>query len=123
MRAAIIWFAIPLLAGSLPAVAQPAPVIDNERVTVWDITLAKGEAGPANIRTLSAGGNASTATRQFGDVVFVPKGSDATDTLVSDAPAHEIVIAPERSPGAHHAEYHRAACRFSTSRIGKSPGQ
>jgi hypothetical protein len=47
MRAAIRWFAIPLLGGSLPAVAQPAPVIDNERVTVWDIKLTKGEAGPA----------------------------------------------------------------------------
>jgi hypothetical protein len=113
MRAAIKWCAIPLLAGSLPAVAQPVPVIDNERVTVWDITLAKGEAGPAtphdldsvvmfleggNIRTLSAGGKVSTATRQFGDVVFVPKGSDATDTLVSDRPAHEIVIALKDHP-------------------------
>jgi hypothetical protein len=108
MRAAIRWFAIPLLAGSLPAVAQPAPVIDNERVTVWDIKLTKGEAGPAtpndqdtvimfleggDIRTLSKDGKASTATRQFGDAVFVPRGTDATDTLVSDGRAHEIVVA------------------------------
>jgi hypothetical protein len=108
MRAAIRWFAIPLLAGSLPAVAQPAPVIDNERVTVWDIKLTKGEAGPAtpndqdtvimfleggDIRTLSKDGKASTATRQFGDAVFVPRGTDATDTLMSDGRAHEIVVA------------------------------
>jgi len=102
------WFAVMLLAASVPAAAQPAPVIDNERVTVWDIILEKGVSGPVTphdmdtvimfleggrIRTLGAGGKASTARRKFGDAVFIPKGSDATQTLVSDGEAHEIVIA------------------------------
>jgi hypothetical protein len=102
------WFALMLLGASLPAAAQPAPVIDNERVTVWDIILEKGVSGPVTphdmdtvimfleggrIRTLAAGGKASTATRKFGDAVFVPKGTDASQTLVSDGAAHEIVIA------------------------------
>jgi hypothetical protein len=102
------WFAVMLLAVSLPAAAQPAPVIDNERVTVWDITLEKGLSGPVTphdmdtvimfleggrIRTLGAGGKASTATRKFGDAVFTPKGTDARQMLVSDGEAHEIVIA------------------------------
>ncbi len=36
-----------LLAIGVRAVAQPTPVIDNERVTVRDVTLAKGMEGPA----------------------------------------------------------------------------
>jgi hypothetical protein len=97
-----------LLGASLPAAAQPAPVIDNERVTVWDIILEKGVSGPVTphdmdavimfleggrIRTLEAGGKSSTATRKFGDAVFVSKGTDARQTLISDGQAHEIVIA------------------------------
>jgi hypothetical protein len=93
---------------SLRATAQPAPVIDNERVIVWDIVLEKGMAVPVTahdmdsvimflegglIRTVAAGGEASTATRQFGDALFVPRGTDATQTLLSDASAHEIVVA------------------------------
>jgi hypothetical protein len=102
------WLVVMLLGASLPATAQPAPVIDNERVIVWDIILEKGTAGPVTphdmdtvimfleggrIRTVAAGGKASTATRQFGDALFVPKGTDATQTLLSDARAHEIVVA------------------------------
>lgn len=101
-----------LLAGltSLPALAAPtaAPVIDNDRVTVWDITLAMGQATPATpadkdtiimfleggrIQTAMAGGTTITASRKFGDAMLIPKGSAAVDTLVSGGPAHEIVVA------------------------------
>jgi hypothetical protein len=107
-RPAARWLAVVLSGAGLPAMAQPAPVIDNERVIVWDIILEKGAAGPTTphdmdtvimfleggrIRTVAPGGNASTATRQFGDAVFVPRGTDATQTLLSDASAHEIVVA------------------------------
>jgi hypothetical protein len=109
-RPAARWLAVMLFGASLPVTAQPAPVIDNERVIVWDIILEKGTAGPVTphdmdtvimfleggrIRTVVAGGNASTATRQFGDAVFVPKGTDARQTLLSDVNAHEIVVALE----------------------------
>jgi hypothetical protein len=107
------WFAVMLLGASLPATAQPAPVIDNERVTVWDIMLEKGVPSPATphdldsvimfleggrIRTVPAGGKASTTTRRFGDAVFVPRGTEARQTLVSDGTAHAIVVALKNFP-------------------------
>lgn len=113
MRTAIGWLGLPLLAANLVAAPQPAPVIDNERVIVWDVILSKGVSGPAtppgvdtvimfleggSIRTVAADGTGTTTTRKFGDAVFVPKGSNATDTLVSDGAAHEIVIALKDHP-------------------------
>ena len=95
----------------VPALAAPvlaAPVIDNDRVTVWDVTLAKGQSAPATpadkdtiimfleggrIQTAMAGGTTITASRKFGDAMLIPKGSAAVDTLVSGGPAHEIVVA------------------------------
>jgi len=108
MGSMVRWSAVMLLGASLSAAAQLAPVIDNERVTVWDVILGKGESAPATphdmdtvimfleggrIRTLVAGGKISTARHGFGDAVFVPKGTDAIQTLVSDGRAHEIVVA------------------------------
>jgi hypothetical protein len=102
------WSAVMLLGASLPATAQQTPVIDNERVTVWDVRLAKGESAPATphdmdtvimfleggrIRTLVAGGKITTAARRFGDAVFVPRGTDAILTPLSERGAHEIVVA------------------------------
>lgn len=87
----------------MPALA--APVIDNERVTVWDVKLTPGENAPptpaefdtitvflegGTIRTKHADGTVTIATRNFGDAVFTPKGSGAVD--MSDH-AHEVVIA------------------------------
>jgi redox-sensitive bicupin YhaK (pirin superfamily) len=109
----IIWLTLAVMGLSLPALvapvsAAPAPLIDNERVTVWDITLAKGDASPVTppdedsvimfleggtIRTLLANGKSHVATRKFGDAVFLAKGSGASDTLVSGGPAHEIIVA------------------------------
>ena len=36
-----------LMAALMPVPALAAPVIDNDRVTVWDVTLAKGQSAPA----------------------------------------------------------------------------
>ena len=95
-----------------PSKAQTAPVIDNERVTVWDVRLSKGAPAyklPRDLDTvvmfLEGGtiktvteGNASTDQRSFGDTVFVPKGSDVQQESLSDAPTHEIVFALKDSP-------------------------
>jgi hypothetical protein len=91
-----------------PPLIDPAPVIDNEQVMVWDIRLEQGAPvrAPAHeldtvimfleggrIRTVGAGGKTSIAMQEFGDALFVPKGSDATQTLLSGGSAHEIMIA------------------------------
>jgi hypothetical protein len=113
MRAGIAIISLSLLVVSLPAWAQPAPVIDNDRVTVWDVRLAKGAAGPTTphdldtvimfleggrIRTADERGGSTVADRSFGDALFVPKGSDQNDTALSDGGAHEIVIALKDRP-------------------------
>jgi quercetin dioxygenase-like cupin family protein len=108
-------FALPLLMLSLPTLAAPAPTpkIDNERVTVWDVTLADGASGPTTprdldtvimfveggtVRTTSKDGTSRLADHEFGDAVFVPKGTEATDTAVSGGPVHEIVVALKDHP-------------------------
>jgi hypothetical protein len=99
------------IAGALvaaPAMALAAPLIDNERVTVWDVTLEKGVDGPktphdldvvvmylggSRIRTVDRHGKHAPVRREFGSATFVARGSDAHDTLLSDGTAHEIIIA------------------------------
>ena len=95
------------LAASQSALAAPAPAIDNECVTVWDINLAPGASAPplpadndrvvmflegGRIKTVTDG-KARTTARKFGDAMLIPKGSTAIDTLISGSPAHEIVVA------------------------------
>jgi hypothetical protein len=117
MRSSVQWPALVLLGASLTAIAQwvrsapvtdAAPVIDNDEVTVWDVRLGKGDSARVTphdldtvimfleggqIRTSTAGGSTSAATRAFGDALFVAKGTDARQTLLSDGGAHEIMIA------------------------------
>ena len=93
------------LLATLASPALAAPVIDNERVTVWDVRLAPGKNAPptpqqfdtitvflegGTIRTKHADGTVTSAVRSFGDAVFTPKDSGAVD--MSDH-AHEVVIA------------------------------
>jgi hypothetical protein len=68
------------------AQADPKPIIDNERVTVWDVTAGKDEAKPtgdALMIYLTGGGK-----HKARDVVFEPKGSAHQD----DAGSRAIVI-------------------------------
>jgi predicted metal-dependent enzyme (double-stranded beta helix superfamily) len=93
------------------AVAEPAPVvaenvIDNDQVTVWDLTLKPGQQGPVTPKdrdtvvmyleggTIKSDGAAgsSTTDHAFGDAVFVPRGSNQRDTLVKGGPVHEVVV-------------------------------
>ena len=94
------------------SLTQSTPVIDNDRVTVWDVKLAPGERGPSSsadfdsvilfleggqVRTTRDNDAPSAAVHAFGDAVFVPKGSHATDTAVSGQ-VHEVVIALKGHP-------------------------
>jgi hypothetical protein len=91
-------------AWAVPVLASK--VIDNDQVTVWDITLKQGQQGPATpadqdvvilyleggtIKSDSTPGS-STDAHAFGDAVFVPKGSNLRETLVKGGPAHEVVV-------------------------------
>ena len=96
---------------ALPAWAASKQVIDNPRVTVWDVTLASGESAqptPKDLDTVTLileggtiktakGGASATAARDFGDAIFTPKGSDAVDTAVN-GPVHEVVIGLKGGP-------------------------
>ena len=97
-----------LLLVTIATGARAAPVIDNERVVVWDVKLAPGETGPSTphnldavilvveggtIRTRDARGRSRLTQRNFGEGMFVPKGTDAVDTLIAGGPAHEVLIA------------------------------
>ena len=94
--------------------AAAAPLIDNERVTVWDITLAQGKSSPSTPHNLDAvvliveGGSmrahdghdhSRIIERHFGEGRFVPRGTDEVDTLIGGGPAHEVLIALKNYPG------------------------
>jgi hypothetical protein len=104
MRGVLLCGAICLL--PLAASAASKQIIDNPRVTVWDVSLAAGESAPpppkdfdtvtlilegGTVRAIKDG-KTVTATRAFGDAIFTAKGSDAADTAVN-GPVHEVVIA------------------------------
>lgn len=95
-----------ICAAAMPASAASKQVIDNPRVTVWDVTLAAGESAPPSpkdfdtvtlileggtVSTLK-GGKTVTAKRDFGDAIFTARGSDAVDIAIG-GPVHEVVIA------------------------------
>jgi quercetin dioxygenase-like cupin family protein len=84
-----------------------APIIDNERVTVWDVTWSKDAANVLARRNddyvvvyLSNGrmkltrpnGDSITTPATVGDVVFQPKGTVKTEENVSEEPVHARVI-------------------------------
>ena len=83
------------------------PVIDNERVTVWDITLTPGEPGSfvrhdndfvtmflvgGKIRTTDPNGRETVVLRRAGDAVFGREGTEGKDEVISNTPARLIVV-------------------------------
>ena len=108
----LMWLMLLIAAGTLQTQQQTvsdeaAPLIDNERVTVRDITLTPGKPGSlerhdhdfvtmflvgGKIRTTDANGRSSVALRRAGDAVFGRKGTEEKDELISDSPARLIVV-------------------------------
>jgi len=85
-----------------------APIVDNERVTVWDITWTKGAPSPlprrnddyvvlfltnGRMKLTRPDGGSVTVPTGVGDVVFQPKGTIKTEENVSDEPVRARVIA------------------------------
>ena len=107
---ACVILAAPMLARADDAIGKQ--VIDNERVTVWDLDLNKGESGIASprdfdsvilfleggdVRSSRNSGAPSMARHEFGDAVFVPKGSNQVD-MAATGPVHEVMIALKGGP-------------------------
>jgi hypothetical protein len=87
--------------------AEVAPVIDNERVTVRDITLSPESPGAierhandfvtmflagGEIRTTDAKGKTSVAMRNPGDALFGRKGTEEKEEVISNGKARLIVV-------------------------------
>jgi len=98
--------ATPALGQAAPA-PLPTPTIDNARVTVRDVLLQPGMAGPAishagdYVILYFQGGriraaDGKTATHPSGGALFGHGGSTSDTAL--DAPAHEIVVELKDSP-------------------------
>jgi len=97
-----------LAAWASPALAQtPAPVIDNERVTVRDITLEQGKPGPViehegdYVVLYVKGGriraaDGKTVTHASGSAVS-GHGGTTSDTATNGA-AHEVVVELKDTP-------------------------
>ena len=106
VRAAVL-AATAALAWGGQALAAPAPLIDNERVTVWDIPLKVGEASPYTpsdrdsvVMFLDGGrfrvsqpGSRGFASGRPGQALFIVRGTGAEVTLTSGGPAHVVMIA------------------------------
>jgi hypothetical protein len=68
-------------------------LIDNERVTVWDVTVEKGNAMPPHRYPLDVVTvDLSGASAKKGQVSFSPKGTTEKKESPSDAPRHSIVV-------------------------------
>jgi hypothetical protein len=83
------------------------PVIDNERVAVWDIVLTPGQPTSlqrhendfvtmflvgGDIRTTDVNGKTSVVSHNFGDAVYSKKGTEEKEEVISASPARLIVV-------------------------------
>jgi quercetin dioxygenase-like cupin family protein len=82
-------------------------LIDNERVTVWDVTLEKGKPSPmhehkydlvgvdlsdATVKVVNPDGTSQTGVAKVGQVVSLKKGTTHIEEATSATPRHAIVI-------------------------------
>ena len=74
------------------------PIIDNERVTVWDLTAAQAAAGP--LKNLKDDVVRVVFGRNHGTAAFVPKGKDESFLLgtAGNSPDRVVVIALKDHP-------------------------
>jgi predicted metal-dependent enzyme (double-stranded beta helix superfamily) len=82
-------------------------LIDNERVTVWDVTFEKGKSMPmhrhaydavlvdladASMNVTAQNGRVSSGTTKVGRVSFLRKGGVEAQEGTSDTPRHAIIV-------------------------------
>ncbi len=109
MRAVKIRIAGLLLIPLLASAQSEKPIIDNDRVTVWDVTWTKDQPSFAaagdldavtvylsggDFKTTGPAGKSRTATHKTGEAVFRPKGARESETWVgTGAPPRTTEIA------------------------------
>jgi hypothetical protein len=114
--ALILCFAVMSLSASSAVIygEDAKPILDNERVTVWDVTWTKGTSIPApalagdwvrvdllggSIRTTAAQGASHLEKLKAGDVRFEPRGATRNEEGVADNhPSRSIVVALKDHP-------------------------
>lgn len=93
-------------ATSLHAQTAPTPIIDNDRVKVWNITIAPNQSTPiphdldfvtvyltgGDYGTISADGTKSVSNHPAGDAVFSKANTVQREETLSQNPAHLVVI-------------------------------
>ena len=82
-------------------------LIDNERVTVWEVVYQKGkpsgmhrhqydgigiDLANASVKVTAENGSVSTTNRQMGQVFWLRKGGAESQETTSDTPRHAIVV-------------------------------
>lgn len=104
MRLVKICIAGLLLLPLLASAQGNKPIIDNDRVTVWDVTWTKdqpsftGASGHDAVTVYLSGadfriGPSRTVTHKTGDAVFRPKGTQPNEIWVgTGAPPHTVEI-------------------------------
>lgn len=112
------------------------PIIDNDRVTVWDVTWTKDqpsftEAGDrdavtvylsgGDFKTTTPDGKSRTITHKTGEAVFRPKGARASEKWIgTGAPPHTTEIAlkdPQTPPAPNNSGYPLAFPRSGSKKL------
>ncbi len=107
------------------------PIIDNVRVSVWDVTWSKdlpsfaGADGHDAVTVYLSGGEFKTpsgvVTRKTGEAVFRPKGARPSETwLGSGTPPHTTEIAlkdPQTPPAPNNSGYPLAFPREGSKKL------
>jgi hypothetical protein len=108
------------------------PIIDNDRVTVWDVTWEKNQPGftassdhDAVTVYLSGGdfkvGPSGAVTHKTGEAVYRPKGTRMTETWVgTGTPPHTTEIAlkdPQTPPVPNTSDYPLAFPRVGSKKL------
>ncbi|MGA2191472.1 MAG: hypothetical protein ABSH33_23405 [Steroidobacteraceae bacterium] len=115
---AILKWQLVIILMAFPVSAQidatpTAPVIDNERVKVWDITLVPGTPTlmqrhesavvtmflvGGKIRSTKKNGETIVSERKFGEVVYDGLGTEHIEEVISGSPARLIVAELKEHP-------------------------
>ena len=113
MKTALLAVLVALLPTPLQELPNAFPragarqLIDNERVTVWDVSVEKAKATPlhrhaldflvvdladASVKVTAQNGRSSVNAVKKGQVSFNQKGNAEVQEGVSDAPRHSIIV-------------------------------